>query len=104
MDFERYYLDLFDILTKSCQKIASGKYEQADSERLFELSKKGRYPGFLADLAESFGMMLVKFEAREFQLKQTIDELETAQAKLEEYSKKLKVELEECLENNADQP
>jgi len=46
-------------------------------------------------------MMLVKFEAREFQLKQTIEQLETAQAKLEEYSKKLKVELDECLENNA---
>ncbi len=102
MDFERYYLDLFDILTKSCQKIASGKYEQKDSERLFELSKKGRYPSFLADLAESFGMMLVKFEAREFQLKQTIEELETAQARLEEYSKKLKIELDECLENNAE--
>lgn len=103
MDFERYYLDLFDILTRSCQKIASGKYDQADSERLFELSKKGRYPGFLADLAESFGMMLVKFEAREFQLKQTIEQLETAQAELEEYTKKLKVDLEECLENNAGQ-
>ena len=102
MDFERYYLDLFDILTKSCQKIASGKFEQADSERLFELSKKGRYPSFLADLAESFGMMLVKFEAREFQLKRTIEELEAAKSKLEEYSKKLKIELDECLENNAE--
>ncbi|KPJ78992.1 MAG: hypothetical protein AMJ54_00560 [Deltaproteobacteria bacterium SG8_13] len=101
MDLERYYLDLFEILTKSCQKIASGKFEQADSERLFELSKKGRYPSFLADLAESFGMMLVKFEAREFQLKRTIEELEAAKAKLEEYSVRLKTELEECLENNA---
>ncbi len=101
MDFERYYLDLFDILTSTCKKIASGKFEQADSERLFELSKKGRYPGFLADLAEAFGLMLVKFEAREFQLKQTIDELEIAKATLEEYAEKLKVDLEECLENNS---
>lgn len=101
MDFERYYLDLFDILTRSCQKIASGKFEPADSERLFELSKKGRYPSFLSDLAESFGMMLVKFEAREFQLKRTIEELEEAKAKLEEHTKQLKTELEECLENNA---
>ena len=51
----------------------------------------------------SFGMMLVKFEAREFQLKQTIEELQAAQAKLEEYSEKLKADLEECLENNAKQ-
>ena len=33
----------------------------------FELSKKGRYPSILAELAESFGMMLVKVEAREFE-------------------------------------
>jgi hypothetical protein len=84
MDFERYYLDLFEILTASW----------------FELSKKGRYPSFLADLAEAFGMMLVKFEAREFQLKETIEDLETAKAKLEEYSRKLERELEECLEDN----
>ena len=101
MDFERYYLDLFEILTASCKKIASGKFEPSDSEKLFELSKKGRYPSFLADLAESFGMMLVKFEAREFQLKETIDDLERARAKLEEYSRKLERELEECLEENA---
>ena len=101
MDFERYYLDLLEILTKSCQKIASGKFEPADSERLFELSKKGRYPSFLADLAESFGMMLVKFEAREFQLRRTIEELEEAKAKLDNYAKQLKIELEECLANSA---
>ena len=101
MDFERYYLDLFEMLTQACRKIASGKFEQADSERLFELSKKGRYPSFLADLAESFGMMLVKFEAREFQLKRTIEEVEAAKAKLEEHSRKLKTELDECLDNQS---
>ena len=101
MNFERYYLDLFEILTKSCQKIASGKFEQADSERLFELSKKGRYPSFLADLAESFGMMLVKFEAREFQLKRTIEELEEEKAGLEKTVDQLKAELEECRKKNA---
>lgn len=100
MDFERYYLDLFDILTKSCQKIASGKFEPADSERLFELSKKGRYPSFLADLAESFGLMLVKFEAREFQLRNTIEELEEAKSGLEKTVDQLKAELKECREKN----
>ena len=54
MDFERYYLDLFDMLNACCKKIASGKYDASDSERLFELSKKGRYPSILAELAESF--------------------------------------------------
>jgi hypothetical protein len=80
MDFERYYLDLFEMLNACCKKIASGKYDMADSERLFELSKKGRYPGVLAELAESFGMMMVKVEAREFRLKEIIEELEQAKA------------------------
>jgi hypothetical protein len=76
MDFERYYLDLFEMLNECCKKIASGKYDMADSDRLFELSKKGRYPGVLSELAESFGMMMVKVEAREFRLKEMIEELE----------------------------
>jgi hypothetical protein len=86
MDFEQYYLDLFEMLNSSCKKIASGRYDVADAERLFELSKKGRYPALLAELAESFGMMMVKVEAREFKLKQTIEELETAKAELEKKS------------------
>ena len=80
MDFERYYLDLFEMLNACCKKIASGKYDKTDSERLFELSKKGRYPGVLSELAESFGMMMVKVEAREFRLKEIIEELEQAKA------------------------
>ena len=84
MDFERYYLDLFEMLNTSCQKIASGKYDKSDASRLFELAKKGRYPSFLSDLAESFGMMLVKVEAREFRLKEIIAELEETKAKLEQ--------------------
>jgi phosphoribosyl-ATP pyrophosphohydrolase len=80
MDFERYYLDLFEMLNSCCKKIASGKYDKEDSEHLFELSKKERYPGVLSELAESFGMMMVKVEAREFKLKQIIKELEQAKA------------------------
>ena len=80
MDFERYYLDLFDMLNSCCKKIASGKYDKADSERLFELSKKGRYPSILA----------------EFERVQIIEELEAAKAKLENYSQKLEKEIEEC--------
>ena len=80
MDFERYYLDLFEMLNTCCKKIASGKYDKVDSDRLFELSKKGRYPGVLSELAESFGMMMVKVEAREFRLKEMIEELEQVKA------------------------
>jgi hypothetical protein len=82
MDFERYYLDLFEMLNRCCQKIASGKYDKADTERLFELAKTSRYPGIFTELAESFGLMMVKIEAREYRLKQIIDELEKAKAEL----------------------
>ena len=83
MDFERYYLDLFEMLNACCKKIASGKYDPVDADRLFELSKKGRYPGVLSELAESFGMMMVKVEAREFQLKEIIEEQRQANDKLQ---------------------
>ena len=81
MDFASYYLELFEMLNQACQKIASGHYDQKDSERLFELAKRQRYPSLLADLAESFGMMMVKIEAREFKMKQMLEELEQARAK-----------------------
>ncbi len=81
MDFASYYLELFDMLNQSCKKIASGDYDQEDAERLFELAKRERYPSLLADLAESFGMMMVKIEAREFKMKQMVEELEQARSK-----------------------
>jgi vacuolar-type H+-ATPase subunit I/STV1 len=96
MQLERYYLDLFEMLNSICKKIAAGKYEKLDADRLFELAKKGRYPSLLAELAESFGMMLVKVEAREFERSEMIEELEKAKAKLEDYSQELEKHLEEC--------
>jgi hypothetical protein len=76
MEFERYYLDLFEVLNSLCKKIASGKYDQSDVDNLFDMAKDNRYPGLFTELAESFGMMMVKVEAREFRLKQIIEELE----------------------------
>ena len=76
MDFERYYIDLLETLNTSCKKIAEGKYDQSDVDRLFELAKTQRYPSLFSELAESFGMMMTKLEAREYRLKQIIDKLE----------------------------
>ena len=81
MEFERYYIDLLDMLNSLCKKIAAGTYSQADVDKLFDLAKTQRYPGIFADLAESFGMMMVKLEAREFYLKQIIAELEKEKGK-----------------------
>ena len=76
MEFERYYIDLFEMLTSLCKKIASGKYDQSDVDKLFDMAKDNRYPGLFTELAESIGMMMVKVEAREFRLKQIIKKLE----------------------------
>ena len=76
MNYEHYYLDLLDTLNASFKKIASGTYDKKDVERLFELSRTGRYPSIFTEMAESFSMMMVKVEAREFQLKQFIKKLE----------------------------
>ena len=95
MDFERYYIDLFEMLNGLCKKIASGKYGQSDTDSLFELSKKNRYPGVFAELSESFGMMMVKIEAREFELEQVIEALKKANRKLEGYSQSLEQEVSE---------
>ena len=58
--------------TGLCKKTATGKYDQSDVDKLFELAKTQRYPGIFAELAESFGMMMVKLEAREYRLKRTL--------------------------------
>jgi len=83
MDFERYYIDLLETLNTSCKKIAEGKYDQSDVDRLFELAKTQRYPSLFTELAESFGMMITKLEAREYHLKQIIEELEKEKSKKE---------------------
>ena len=79
MDLERYYIDFLEMLNSSCKKIAQGKYDQSDVDKIFELAKTQRYPRIFSELAESFGMMMTKLEAREFLLKQMIEEHEKKQ-------------------------
>ena len=81
MTFESYYIELLDMLNSSFKKIASGKYDKKDVEKLFDLSKTHKYPSLFTEMAESFAMMMVKVEARDFQLQQTIEELEKTKAK-----------------------
>ena len=78
MNYEHYYLDIMDMLNASFKKIASGTYDKKDVDHLFELSRTGRYPSIFTEMAESFSLMMIKVEAREFQLKQFIEKLEKA--------------------------
>jgi len=82
MEFERYYIDLLEMLNSLCKKIAAGQYDQSDVDKLFELAKTERYPSLFSELAESFGMMMTKLEVREFRLKQMIEELEREKSRI----------------------
>ncbi len=71
---------LFYRLIAVAEELSQGRFGQYDD--LFELTKSGQYPPLVARLAESFGMMAVKIEGREFQLEKIIEELRNTEAQL----------------------
>ena len=77
METENYYA----LLTELCGALAMGKHTESD--RLFALTKEGTAPGELVRLAEAFGLMLVRVEAREYQNAQLVQELRAKNAELE---------------------
>jgi transcriptional regulator with PAS, ATPase and Fis domain len=81
---------LIDRLIQLCDEVAQGHYENAHD--LFELTKTRHYPDPVTKLAESFGMMLVKVEAREYRLETLVEELTKTKEQLEEASRKLQAE------------
>jgi len=84
---------LLDHLTDVARSIYRDIYK--DSNEIFELAKTGTYPRQVNELAESFGMMIVKVEARELRLQQTIDKLKKLNEQLQsEYEKHAQIERE----------
>ena len=71
----------YSLLTKLCEELSLGRYAECD--RLFELTREDSAPHELVRLAEAFGMMLVRVEAREYQNNQLIQELRSKNAELE---------------------
>ncbi|MBP1749724.1 MAG: metal dependent phosphohydrolase, partial [Deltaproteobacteria bacterium] len=80
--------NLLEYLANAAKEIARGDYH-AEGE-IFELTKSGKYPAEISELAEAFGMMMVMVEAREERLETLIDDLKQQKAKLEETSKALR--------------
>ncbi|MEJ5301194.1 MAG: sigma-54 dependent transcriptional regulator [Thermodesulforhabdaceae bacterium] len=98
-------LELFKELIRITKDISQGK--RPDPKPLFELTKEGVYPLPITELAESFGIMVVKIEAREFKLRQIIERLKTAnqelratQELLKEQNRFLKKDLRDRFANN----
>ena len=84
---DRHVKSLLNHLISVAEDVSMGRYGRHNE--IFELTKTGKYPRLITRLAESFGMMIVKVEAREFHLEQIIEKLSKAQAELSEAKEKL---------------
>ncbi|MEM6762774.1 MAG: hypothetical protein AAF615_07855 [Pseudomonadota bacterium] len=68
-------------LVSLCNEISTGRYENID--QLYALTGQDNPDPHLAELAEAFGMMVVKLEVREMKLNETIERLRDTQSELE---------------------
>ncbi len=78
---------LLTAMEQICDDLAWGRYDRAGE--LFELTRNAEYPSPVAKLAESFGMMLVKVEAREYRLEGVIAELRRVGGELRDAQRRL---------------
>jgi membrane protease YdiL (CAAX protease family) len=72
------------VLTEHAKEIIAGSYRNVD--RIFRLTDHTKNSPEISELAETFGMMSVKVEAREYALEQTIEELKEKKAHVEHLS------------------
>ena len=100
MPAQTEHTGLYSLLTRLCGDLAVGR--RTDADALFSLTREGAGPEGLVRLAESFGMMLVRVEAREFQNAQLIQELRAKNAELETLHKFLS-ERNDALEKTVDE-
>jgi len=80
---------LLNKLTRLTEQVSRGNYTGA--KNVFELTKTAVYPKSITDLAEAFGMMIVKVESREFRLVQLVDDLEKSYKELTAAKKALEL-------------
>lgn len=79
--------NLINRLTAMVNEVARGDYGNAGA--LFELTEEGKYPAEIVALAESFGMMIVRIDAKQQQLERLIDDLKAKKGELEEVASQL---------------
>lgn|GEM_PF-417151 len=91
----RSEIKLLDRLHGLFKEVSAGRYNREQAKELFELTIKEKYPEWLTEMAESFSMMMVKVETREFHLEQVIEDLRLAKLSLEDYSRSLEQKVDE---------
>jgi len=82
MDYFAGSENILDYLILAVKNAAANTFDPDKS--IFEMAKTDKYPEQITDLAESFGMMIVKLEARELLLEQTIQELQNVHQQLKQ--------------------
>ncbi len=78
--------NLIERLNSLAKKIACCDYDNSSAQELFAMTAEEGVPQRFSELAENFGMMMMKVEARELRLEQMIEELKSAKAKIEDYA------------------
>ena len=81
---------LIDKIIRIADEIARGKYSRKMTDMTLD-----KYPPEIAGLAEAFGMMMVKLEARELQLSRLIESLRRQKTELKKENLNLRQGLEE---------
>lgn len=79
--------ELLNMIIELCYSLAWGR--PAEEDILYALTRIGSAPDQYVRLAEAFGMMLVKVDAREFHREQLIKELQRSKEEVEEVQRLL---------------
>lgn len=72
-------------LATAATEVAEGDYESA--KKIFNFTRPGLHTAEFQAVAEAFGLMTVKVEAREFRLERALDEIQRKNSALEEASR-----------------
>jgi HD-GYP domain-containing protein (c-di-GMP phosphodiesterase class II) len=80
--------ELFRQLTRISHEVALGNYDNVGA--IFELTKETEYPPEIVEMAESFGMMIVRIDAKQQHLERLIVDLNERQLVLEQLTASLK--------------
>lgn len=85
--------NLLDLLIRAAHEVSRKKY--GDQEEIFRLTNTYAFPDKISELAESFGMMIIKIETREMRLEDLIEKLKATNEQLrQEIEARKKTELE----------
>ncbi len=84
---EKQTEDLIRTLTGIVNEVAQGDYQNTGT--LFELTRADTYPPEIVSLAESFGMMIVRIDAKQQHLERLIDDLSSKKMELEQIASRL---------------